>query len=40
MRLGIPDRFIGQGTRDELFRDCGFDKDGIFEAVKKILGRS
>jgi len=39
-RLGIPDRFIGQGTRDELFRECGFDSDGIIKTVKKMLNRS
>ncbi len=29
-RLGIPDRFIEQGSRDELLRDLELDEDGIF----------
>ncbi len=35
--LGIPDRFIEQGTPDELYRECGFDTKGIYEAVKELL---
>jgi 1-deoxy-D-xylulose-5-phosphate synthase len=38
-RLGIPDRFIGQGTLEELHRECGYDMTGIVEAVKEILTR-
>lgn len=36
-RLGIPDRFIEQGSPEELYHDCGFDVDGIKKATKKIL---
>jgi 1-deoxy-D-xylulose-5-phosphate synthase len=32
IRLGIPDKFIPQGTPEELYRDCGFDIDGIVKA--------
>lgn len=28
--LGIPDRFIGQGTQEQLRRICGFDLEGIY----------
>ncbi|MEK7369585.1 MAG: 1-deoxy-D-xylulose-5-phosphate synthase [Planctomycetota bacterium] len=28
-RLGIPDKFIEQGSREELLRDLGLDEDGI-----------
>lgn len=35
-RLGIPDRFVEQGSLQELYRECGFDTDGIIDAVKKI----
>ena len=38
-RLGIPDRFIGQGTLEELHRECGYDVTGIVEAVRAILTR-
>jgi len=33
IRLGIPDRFIEQGTIHELHRECGFDAKGIFKKV-------
>jgi len=33
IRLGIPDRFIEQGTPEELFRECGFHPDDIYEAA-------
>ncbi len=39
VRLGIPDKFIGQGTQDELYRDCGFDKDAIVARVKLLAGK-
>jgi len=35
-RLGIPDRFIEQGTPEELYRECGFDAEGIVKAVKQM----
>jgi len=36
-RLGIPDRFVEQGTREELYNECGFDAKGIAEAVRRML---
>jgi len=36
-RLGVPDRFIEQGTQQELYHECGFDMDGICAAVRKVL---
>ena len=38
-RLGVPDRFISHGTQQELYRECGFDADGICRAVKKVLSQ-
>jgi 1-deoxy-D-xylulose-5-phosphate synthase len=38
-RLGIPDYFVEQGTQDELYRECGFDKDGIEVAIREIIVR-
>jgi 1-deoxy-D-xylulose-5-phosphate synthase len=35
-RLGIPDRFIDQGTQQELYKECGYDVDGIMETVKTL----
>ena len=37
-RLGIPDRFIEQGTITELHKECGYDTEGIIKTVKEILG--
>jgi 1-deoxy-D-xylulose-5-phosphate synthase len=36
-RLGIPDRFIEQGSPQELYAECGFDKEGIMAEVKKMM---
>jgi 1-deoxy-D-xylulose-5-phosphate synthase len=35
--LGIPDEYIPHGTPEELYRDCGFDVQGIAEAVMEML---
>lgn len=35
-RLGVPDRFIPQGTPDQLHHLCGFDIDGIYNALSSI----
>ena len=31
--LGVPDRFVEQGSVAELYRDCGLDTDSIVEAA-------
>lgn len=31
--LGIPDRFIEQGTPEELYHECGIDMQGIIESA-------
>ncbi len=36
-RMGVPDRFIEQGTQEELYRDCGFDAEGIARTVKSMV---
>ena len=36
-RLGVPDRFIEQGTQQELYHECGFDTEGICNAVRELL---
>ncbi|MFC3880012.1 1-deoxy-D-xylulose-5-phosphate synthase [Algoriphagus namhaensis] len=35
-RLGIPDEVIEHGTQLELHRECGFDPEGIAEAVRSF----
>jgi 1-deoxy-D-xylulose-5-phosphate synthase len=34
--LGVPDRFIQQGTIQELQSKCGFDADGIYRTVVSL----
>ncbi|MFC2100403.1 1-deoxy-D-xylulose-5-phosphate synthase [Bacteroidota bacterium] len=36
-RLGVPDRFIEQGTIAELHKECGIDVESIYNTVKKFL---
>ena len=36
-RLGIPDRFIEQGSVAELHHECGFDEAGIRSSIVSIL---
>ncbi|MDI9881770.1 1-deoxy-D-xylulose-5-phosphate synthase [Flectobacillus longus] len=38
-RLGIPDRIVEHGEQIELHKECGFDPEGIAQAVRDILGR-
>ncbi len=40
VRLGIPDEYIHHGTQEELWADCGFDKNAIVETVKRVCGIS
>jgi 1-deoxy-D-xylulose-5-phosphate synthase len=36
-RLGIPDKFIDHGPQKQLYKDCGFDSQGIVNAAKAIV---
>jgi 1-deoxy-D-xylulose-5-phosphate synthase len=36
-RLGIPDYFVGHGTQEELYRECGFDREGIEIAIREVM---
>ncbi len=38
-RLGIPDYFVEHGTQEELYRECGYDQEGIELAIREILVR-
>ena len=40
IRLGIPDQYIHHGTQEELWADCGFDKNAIIATAKKMIGWS
>ena len=37
LRLGIPDRFVEHGTQQELYRECGFDAQGIAAAARSMV---
>jgi 1-deoxy-D-xylulose-5-phosphate synthase len=37
IRLGIPDRFVDHGTQEELYRECGYDAEGIVAAAKNLV---
>ena len=39
-RLGIPDRFVEQGTLEELHHECGIDIDGIMQAAEQMVSGS
>lgn len=36
IRLGVPDRFIDQGSLGELYRECGYDTDGILKTIIEV----
>jgi len=38
-RLGIPDYFVEQGTQEELYKECGFDAEGIELAIREVIVR-
>ncbi|MFO8234278.1 MAG: 1-deoxy-D-xylulose-5-phosphate synthase [Bacteroidales bacterium] len=35
-RMGIPDRFIEHGGQPDLYRECGYDVQGIIKTVKSL----
>jgi 1-deoxy-D-xylulose-5-phosphate synthase len=37
VRLGIPDKFIQHGTQNQLYAECGYDKDGIVKSAVKLV---
>ena len=37
LNLGIPDRFIAHGSRDELLAESGLDVTGIRHAIERFL---
>ena len=36
-RLGVPDKWIEHGSQEELYKECGFDKEGTMKASKELL---
>ncbi len=33
-RLGIPDQFIEHGTQQQLYKECGYDKDSLMQVIE------
>lgn len=40
VRMGIPDKYITQGTPAQLKRICGIDSDGIAAGIRKAVSKS
>lgn len=38
--LGVPDRFIEQGTQSQEKKECGFDPDGIYMKISEEMQKS
>lgn len=36
-RLGIPDQFIEHGTQQQLYAQCGYDEEAIFQILQQLL---
>ncbi|MBN2165055.1 MAG: 1-deoxy-D-xylulose-5-phosphate synthase [Marinilabiliaceae bacterium] len=39
-RLGVPDKYIEHGTQTELYKECGFDKDSIYNTAVNFINKS
>ncbi len=37
VRLGVPDRFVEHGSQAELQCECGFDEEGIYRAIRRLV---
>lgn len=37
--LGVPDRFIEQGTVSELIQECGYDQEGIYNTIINVANK-
>jgi 1-deoxy-D-xylulose-5-phosphate synthase len=38
LNIGLPDRFVEQGSREQLLEICGLDVKGILARIEKVLG--
>ncbi len=38
-RLGVPDDYIEHGTQNELYKECGYDVDGIVETIQTMVSK-
>lgn len=40
VRLGIPDKFVQHGTQEQLYAECGYDKNGMIETAIKLVDKN
>ncbi|WP_368236942.1 transketolase C-terminal domain-containing protein, partial [Butyricimonas faecihominis] len=36
VRLGIPDHFVEHGTQQQLYHECGYDCESIYQTICSI----
>ena len=36
IKLGVPDKFIEHGSQKELYKECGYDAESIYNTIKNI----
>jgi len=39
VKLGVPDRFIEQGSLEELYEECGYDEGSIYKIAKNLISK-
>ncbi len=39
IRLGIPDKFIEHGTQQQLYTECGYDENSIYQKARALASR-
>jgi 1-deoxy-D-xylulose-5-phosphate synthase len=39
LNIGLPDRFVDQGSREQLLAECGLDEAGIQDTIERWLSR-
>ena len=39
VRMGIPDNFVEHGTQQELYKQCRYDREGICNRVREMVGQ-
>ncbi|XOV93029.1 MAG: 1-deoxy-D-xylulose-5-phosphate synthase [Bacteroidota bacterium] len=40
VRLGIPDRVVEHGTQEELYKECQYDADSIYQSAVRLMQNS
>ncbi|MFT6815456.1 MAG: 1-deoxy-D-xylulose-5-phosphate synthase, partial [Sphingobacteriales bacterium] len=40
IRLGIPDHLVEHGSQKELYEECGFHPEGIYQSTLKLMQKA